>query len=142
MQPGQITIVQGLTISDPPLSRSVGVALASDHVHTYLERGTPLPAKRTFTHHTVASVAEGHSDNVLVIPVVQGELEQAHLCRLVGRIEIGGEALPHALPSGSAVEVTLERRVDFYLLLLAYHNLASSWLSSLWPGPDPTPPVI
>ncbi len=43
---------------------------------------------------------------------------------------------------GGAVEVTLERRVDFYLLLLAYHNLASSWLSSLWPGPDPSPPVI
>ena len=43
---------------------------------------------------------------------------------------------------GGAVEVTLERRVDFYLLLLAYHNLASSWFCSLWPGPDPTPPVI
>jgi len=108
VQPERITIVQGLTITDPPLSRSVGVALASDHVHTYLERGTPLPAKRSFTHHTVASVAEGHDDNVLVIPVVQGELEQAHLCRLVGRIEIGGRALPRTLPAGSAVEVTIE----------------------------------
>ena len=108
VQPERITIVQGLTITDPPLSRSVGVALASDQVHTYLERGTPLPAKRTFTHHTVASVAEGHADNVLVIPVVQGELEQAHLCRLVGRIEIGGKALPRTLPAGSEVEVTIE----------------------------------
>ena len=43
---------------------------------------------------------------------------------------------------GGAVEVTLERRVDFYLLLLAYHNLASAWLSSLLPGPDPSPPIM
>ena len=44
--------------------------------------------------------------------------------------------------AGGGVDVTLERRVDFYLLLLAYHNIASGWLSSLLPGPDPTPPVI
>ena len=43
---------------------------------------------------------------------------------------------------GGAVEVTLERRVDFYLLLLAYHNIASAWLSSIWPGPDPSPPIM
>ncbi|MDF1797944.1 MAG: hypothetical protein P1V81_02110 [Planctomycetota bacterium] len=43
---------------------------------------------------------------------------------------------------GGKVEVTLQRKVDFYLLLLAYHNLASSWFSSIWPGPDPTPPIM
>ena len=43
---------------------------------------------------------------------------------------------------GRTIEVTLERRVDFYLLLLAFHNIASAWISSIWPGPDPTPPVI
>jgi molecular chaperone DnaK len=108
VHPGSISIVQGLTLGDPPLSRSVGVALASDHVHVYIERGTPLPARRSFVHQTVTTVAEGHDDAVLVIPVVQGELEQAHLCRLVGRIEIGGQALPETLPAGSKVEVTLE----------------------------------
>ncbi len=106
--PCEITIVQGLTITDPPLSRSVGVALASNHVHTYLERGTPLPAKRTFVHKTVESVAAGVSESVLSIPIVQGELSQAHLCRLVGRLDVRGEALCGPLPAGSVVEVTLE----------------------------------
>ena len=46
VDPASITIVQGLTVSDPPLSRSVGVALASDRVRIYFERGTPLPARR------------------------------------------------------------------------------------------------
>ncbi len=108
VHPAAITVVQGVSLSDPPLSRTIGVALASDQVQVYLERGTPLPAKRTFTHHTVQSLPKGSEGALLSIPIVQGELERASHCRLVGRIEIGGEALPHALPSGSAVEVTLE----------------------------------
>ncbi|HVY46351.1 MAG TPA: Hsp70 family protein, partial [Minicystis sp.] len=102
--PGAFTIVQGMTISDPPLSRSVGVALADDTVRVYFERGAPLPARRTFVHHTIESVAKGSSECLLRIPIVQGELEQAHLCRLVGTLEIGGAAVKASLPAGAAVE--------------------------------------
>ncbi len=106
--PSTFTIVQGLTITDPPLSRTVGVALASNAVRVYFERGAPLPARRTFVHHTVESVAKGSSACLLKIPIVQGELAHAHLCRLVGTLEIGGTAVRASLPAGSAVEVTLE----------------------------------
>jgi molecular chaperone DnaK len=106
--PSAFTIVQGMTISDPPLSRSVGVALADDTVRGYFERGAPLPARRTFVHHTVESVAKGSSQCLLRIPIVQGELEQAHLCRLVGSLEIAGGAVKSSLAAGAAVEITLE----------------------------------
>jgi molecular chaperone DnaK len=108
LSPSTLTIVQGLTISDPPLSRTVGVALANNSVRVYFERGAPLPARRTFVHHTVESVAKGGAECILKIPIVQGELEQAHLCRLVGTLEIGGEAVRVSLPAGSPVEITLE----------------------------------
>jgi molecular chaperone DnaK len=108
VSPSSFTIVQGLTISDPPLSRTVGVALADDRVHVFFERGAPLPARRTFVLHTVESVAKGSSSCLLKIPIVQGELDQAHLCRLVGALEIGGVAVKASLPAGSPVEVTLE----------------------------------
>jgi molecular chaperone DnaK len=108
VSPPSLTIVQGLTIGDPPLSRTLGVALANGHVQTYLERGAPLPARRTFTHHTIETVAKGSSESVLRIPIVQGELSQAHLCRLVGTLDIGGDAVLDTLPTGSAVEVTIE----------------------------------
>ncbi|NVB77334.1 MAG: Hsp70 family protein [Kofleriaceae bacterium] len=108
VSPPSLTIVQGLTIGDPPLSRTLGVALASGHVQVYLERGAPLPARRTFTHHTVETVAKGTKDSVLRIPIVQGELEQAHLCRLVGTLDIGGDTVKDTVPTGSAVEVTIE----------------------------------
>jgi len=106
--PSQLTIVQGLTIGDPPLSRTLGVALANGHVQVYLERGAPLPARRTFTHHTIETVAKGSSESVLRIPIVQGELSQAELCRLVGTLDIGGDAVKDTVPTGSAVEVTIE----------------------------------
>ncbi|MFN0252599.1 MAG: Hsp70 family protein [Kofleriaceae bacterium] len=108
VSPPALTIVQGLTIGDPPLSRTLGVALANGHVQVYLERGAPLPARRTFTHRTIETVAKGTSDSVLRIPIVQGEMSQAHLCRLVGTLDIGGDAIKDTLPTGSAVEVTIE----------------------------------
>ena len=108
LTPSSFTIVQGMTISDPPLSRTVGVARADDTVRVFFERGAPLPARRTFTLHTVESVAKGSAGCLLKIPIVQGELEHAHLCRLVGALEIGGEAVKQSLPAGSPVEVTLE----------------------------------
>ncbi|PRP99906.1 Hsp70 family protein [Enhygromyxa salina] len=108
VDPPTITIVQGVTISDPPLSRTIGVALANDAVRVYFERGTPLPAKRTFTHNTVESVAKGTEDSVLKIPVVQGEYDRAHLCRLVGTLEIPSTEITASLPAGAEVELTLE----------------------------------
>jgi molecular chaperone DnaK len=108
VSPPALTIVQGLTIGDPPLSRTLGVALASGHVQVYLERGAPRPARRTFTHHTIETVAKGSSDSVLRIPIVQGEMSQAHLCRLVGTLDIGGDGVADTVPTGSAVEVTIE----------------------------------
>jgi molecular chaperone DnaK len=108
VDPPTITIVQGVTISDPPLSRTIGVALANDAVRTYFDRGTPLPAKRTFTHATVESVAKGGEGSVLKIPIVQGEYDRAHLCRLVGTLEIPSRELQASLPAGSTIELTLE----------------------------------
>ncbi|KYF66138.1 Hsp70 family protein [Sorangium cellulosum] len=108
VHPQAITIVQGLTISDPPLSRTIGVALADNTVRVYFERGAPLPARRTFVHHSVESVPKGSSACVLKIPIVQGELDVAHLCRVVGTLEIDGSGLTAPLPAGAAIELTLE----------------------------------
>ncbi len=106
--PDEVQIIQGLTIGDPPLSRSIGVALADDSVHTYFERGTALPSRRTFTHNTVETITRGNIDSSLTIPIVQGEYEMAHLCQLVGSLQITGETCKRDIPSGTNVEMTLE----------------------------------
>jgi molecular chaperone DnaK len=112
MQPATVTIVQGLTIADPPLSRTIGVARASNTVQVFFEKGTPLPARRTISLTTVESVAPmgatSREEFALKIPVVQGEYEQAHLCRLVGTLEIKSTQIKASLPGGSQIQVSLE----------------------------------
>ena len=108
VRPSSVSILHGMTLEDPPLSRSVGVALANDMVRTYVERGAPLPAKRQFSFETVESVLRGESESVLRIPIVQGEFEAAHLCRLVGALELCGDRLDATVPRASAIELTIE----------------------------------
>jgi len=106
--PSDITVVHGVSIGEPPLARTIGVARADDTVAVYFERGSPLPMRKTFTHRTIENVAPTITDYALRVPIVQGDFPFAHLCRLVGVIQIPGSALKTALPAGSAIELTLE----------------------------------
>src|SRR5262249_55076248 len=108
VEPSTLTIVQGLTVTDPPLARSIGVALADDSVREFFRRGTPLPARRTVVMQTVQAVAPRSADSVVKVPIVQGEFDAAHLCRLVGTLEISGREISMTLPARSAIELTLE----------------------------------
>jgi molecular chaperone DnaK len=99
------TIVHGLSVADPPLARTIGVACADDTTQPYFVKGTPLPARRTLVHVTVKSVSAGSQEDALHIPVVQGDSYRAHRNRLVGMLQLRG--VHHDLPAGSRVEITL-----------------------------------
>lgn len=103
----KLTIVHGLTMSDPPLSRSIGLALADGTVKCFLERGTPLPAKRTFQQNIVETIVPGTNISV-EIPIVQGERRQSRFCRRVGDLVIDSNSLIHSLQVGSPIEITIE----------------------------------
>ncbi|MBX7115232.1 MAG: Hsp70 family protein [Myxococcaceae bacterium] len=106
--PAEIDLVHGMTLADPPISRTLGVALADNRVRVYVERGAPLPTKRTFRHQTAETLVKGDGDARLKIPIVQGEYEKASLCRLVGVLSIEASELKDTLPVGSAIDVTIE----------------------------------
>jgi molecular chaperone DnaK len=108
MHPERFAITHGITLGEPPLSRSIGVALADNNVQVYFERGSPLPIRRTFVLRTVETVQPGSEGHALKVPIVQGEFAWAHLCRLVGALEIPASAIKSVLPVGSEVELTLE----------------------------------
>ncbi|HEX3769546.1 MAG TPA: Hsp70 family protein [Polyangiaceae bacterium] len=108
LSPGRFSIVHGVTVGDPPLSRSIGVALATNHVRSFFERGTPLPIRRMFPVRTVESLSPADPQSCLRVPIVQGEFPLAHLCRLVGTLEVRGAELRAPLPSGSVLDVTIE----------------------------------
>jgi molecular chaperone DnaK len=108
LSPRALSICHGIALGDPPLARSVGVALANDRVQVYFERGSPLPIRRTFRLHTVQSAGPESLGPALRVPIVQGEFQRAHLCRLVGTLEIANSALPRPLPAGTELEIMIE----------------------------------
>ena len=108
LHPERFSITHGITLGEPPLSRSVGVALADDRVQVYFDRGSPLPIRRTFVLRTAETVHPGSAGHALKVPIVQGEFASAHLCRLVGTLEIPSSALHTVLSAGSEVELMIE----------------------------------
>ena len=108
LQPPSFAISHGITLGEPPLARTIGVALANNRVLQYFERGAPLPIRRSFTLATVETVHPNTQGFALKVPIVQGEFTHAHLCRLVGTLEIPAAALKSALPVGAEIELTLE----------------------------------
>ncbi len=108
LDPASITVRHGLSLADPPLSRTIGVALASGGVAVYFEKGSPLPSRRSFRLRTSLTVHPGQAASALRVPIVQGETGVARLCRLVGHIDIRPDALKQPLPAGAPLDVVLE----------------------------------
>ncbi|MDE2421115.1 MAG: Hsp70 family protein [Gammaproteobacteria bacterium] len=108
LQPPSFSISHGITLGEPPLARTIAVALANNSVLTYFERGAPLPIRRTFILRTAETVHPEDKGYALKVPIIQGEFSLAHLCRLVGTLEIPSAALHASLPVASEIELTLE----------------------------------
>jgi molecular chaperone DnaK len=108
VSPATFTIVHGVTIGDPPLSRSIGLALANNNVRVFFERGSPLPMRRTFSLRTVEALSPRDPEGKIALPIVQGEFALASLCRLVGTLAVRSAELKSPLAAGSLLEVTME----------------------------------
>ena len=108
LSPRSFTIVHGVTVGDPPLSRTIGLALANDHVRVFFERGSPLPMRRTFSLRTVESISPHDPEGRIALPIIQGEFPLAHLCRLVGTLAVSAAELKGPLAAGTLLEVTME----------------------------------
>jgi molecular chaperone DnaK len=108
LDPASISLRHGLSLADPPLSRTIGIALADGGVAVYFEKGAPLPSRKSFRLRTSLTVHPGQTASAVRVPIVQGETSVARLCRLVGHVDIRPEALKQPLPAGSALDVVLE----------------------------------
>lgn len=105
--PERIAYTLGLVPDKPPLSNTIGIGLASEDMLAYVEKGTRLPARGSNDHRTVVALRAGHADDVLTIPILEGENERAVRNHLVGKIVITGADIRRDLPAGSQVEVTV-----------------------------------
>jgi len=115
--PSSFSITHGLESAPPTLpmsfklpveeSGSRGARIVSD---TLIAKGTPLPCSSAKDYRTRLAVRAGSEDDVIRIPLVEGEFETLDFNRHVGSVVITGKQLKRNLPENTEIAVTL--RVD------------------------------
>lgn len=121
VEPDSFAITHAHTVfsGGAPLPHSIGVAvakkdlktnfIATEEVFPFFEKGTALPTKRTEDgFKTARKLIKGEKDNKLDIKITEGESEIPDRNTYICELSIKGSDLPHDLPEGTEVEITIE----------------------------------
>jgi molecular chaperone DnaK len=91
-----------------PASQTIGVGLSNGNVAVYVKKGDSLPFAKAIDHITTKTLRAGRRDDVLRIPLLEGEYARAVRNHGIGAIEITGADLERDLVAGSIVEVSVK----------------------------------
>jgi len=129
VDPDSFTITHGLSVSGAPLPHSVKIIVAKkDYVRNIasnicervFEKGSILPVRTVLTEYKTARKLKKGEDNKLDITLVEGESDipdrNSYLCEL----GINGTDLPHDLPEGTPLELTVEMNESREVSISAY----------------------
>ena len=129
INPDSFTITHGLSVSGAPLPHSIGVIVAKkDHIRNIatnvceriFDKGSILPIKKVLTDYKTSRKLKKGEDNKLDITLVEGESEipdrNTYLCDL----GINGKDLPHDLPEGTPIELSVEMNESREVFVTAY----------------------
>ncbi len=133
------TVTHGLSVSGAPIPHSIGVVVASrdfsrnriiNTCEKIFEKGSVLPLNKTLDVYKTSRKLKKGEDASLDIDIVEGESEipdrNTYLCKL----GIRGKELPHDLPSGTPVELTLDMNESRELVVTAYIPLIDLTLNA------------
>ncbi len=133
VNPDSFSITHGLSISGPPLPHSIGISVAKRDIKNsftlteifekIFEKGSVLPLKKTESFKTARRLEKNENDNPLWIKVGEGESEIPDRNTFICEVGIKGTDLPHDLPEGTDIEITIEINESRELFVTAYVSL-------------------
>jgi molecular chaperone DnaK len=145
MSTDSFIITHGLSVSGAPIPHSISVVVASrdfqanqivNKCDKIFERGSMLPLKKTLDVYKTSRKLKKGEDASLDIDIVEGESEipdrNTYLCKL----GIKGKELPHDLPAGTPVELTVEMNESRELMVSAYIPLIDMTLNARYTMKD------
>ncbi|MBI1829902.1 MAG: Hsp70 family protein, partial [Planctomycetes bacterium] len=119
--PERISYTIGNVFTDPPLTHTLGIAMANNEVDVVFPKGTPLPCKGRTKHRTVKPIRKDQDGEWLTIPVVEGENERrADRNQLIGKVTIPSQKIKRDIPASSEIEIMLEVDTDYQIKAKAY----------------------
>lgn len=106
--PGELSYMIGVVPDpNPPAARSIGVGLANGRMATYIKKGDKLPKRKAIEHMTTLAIRAGQAEDELRIPFIEGENPRAERNHGIGTMTLRGTDMPHDLPAGTTLEITL-----------------------------------
>ena len=120
--PERVVYTLGVVPEDPPAPWTIGVGLANGEMKPYIMKGTRLPARKTMDHYTTVPLRAGSADDVLRIPLLEGEHPRATRNHGMGALEICGSNVRRDLPEGSQIEITVLMDQSQQVRIQAYVN--------------------
>lgn len=123
------SITHGLSVSGAPLPHSISVVVASRDYSSnkminvcerIFEKGSILPLKKTLDVYKTSRNLKKGEDNSLDIDIVEGESVIPDRNTFLCNLGIKGNDLPHDLPEGSSVELTIDVNESRELAVNAY----------------------
>jgi molecular chaperone DnaK len=121
--PDHLTYTVGGEVGEQPLINSVGITLANNEVEWFFDKGAGLPLKKKgqepfrTTHPILPSSGD---DEVMIIPIVEGENDLGDRNPLVGTLSVKASSIKRELPAGSDVEITLKIDESRIITVYAY----------------------
>lgn len=132
-------ITHGLSVSGAPIPHSISVIVASrdysmnQTVNTcdkVFEKGSILPLRKTLDVYKTSRKLKKGEDAWLDIDIVEGESEIPDRNTFLCKVGIPGKDLPHDLPAGTPVELTVEMDESRELVVKAYVPLIDMSLNA------------
>jgi molecular chaperone DnaK len=105
--PEQVAYTIGVKPANQPAPNSIGIELSNGDYAKYIEKGSALPTRGTLDHHTTVGLRAGNAEDVVRIPVIEGENSRASRNNPIGTLLIRGTDVRRDVPIGSPVDVTL-----------------------------------
>ena len=129
LYPESFSITNGLTPSGAPIPRTIGVIYAkkgfdsgfemTEVCDPFFEKNSILPLTRTETYKTLKKVIKGKK-NSLPIKVYEGDSSIADRNQPITALVIDGKDIPHDLPEGSEVDLTITVDESRTVSIIAY----------------------
>jgi molecular chaperone DnaK len=147
-EPAEIDYIVAVEPAKATLPHNIGVAMANNIVDVFFTKGDELPLRKKQKHSTTKDLRRGFSDQKLLIPIVEGlDTEEADLNRAIGFMELTASDIPHDVPVGSEVEITLEINESRIMSGSAYIPLVDKEIQLNFEGedflkPNPNPKIL
>lgn len=129
IDPDSLVITHGLSVSGAPLPHSVSIIVAQkDYTRNValnvcervFDKGSMLPIKKVLTEYKTSRKLKRGEENELDIVVVEGESDMPDRNGFLCKVGISGKDLPHDLPEGTPVELTVSVNESREVFVTAY----------------------